>query len=112
MLTFFPYDRKPYERPPLMPVIELLPKWHQHSSVSKFGGLAFLGGSRPPDPRGGRAGDGNNNAGAAFGGAPAALRAAGGVAPVPGLAPPGVCGAGAPQEGQPPKFVFPPTLVA
>ena len=50
ILAFFPYDRKPYERPPQMPVIGLLPKWHQHSSVSKFGGLAFLGGSRPPDP--------------------------------------------------------------
>ena len=37
-----------------MPVIELLPKWHQHSSVSKFGGLAFLGpgfaSRNPADP--------------------------------------------------------------
>ena len=58
------------------------------------------------DRGGGRAGDGNNNAGAAFGGAPAALGAAG-VVPVPGPALPGgiggFWGAEVPQEGQPPK---------
>ena len=73
-----------------------------------MGELAFLGGSRPPDPPGGRAGDGNNNAGAAFGGAPAALSAAGVVVPVPGPPLPGIWGAGALQECQPPTL----TLVA
>ena len=68
----------------------------------KFGAAGLPGGLPPPRPPGG-AGDGNNNAGAAFGGAPAALRAAGVVVPVPDPAPPGVLGAGVTQEGQPPR---------
>ena len=63
---------KANEGPPIKP-------GHQHGAVTKIGGLAFLGGSRPPDhpgslpidfsggrsplrPRDGRTGDGNNNA--------------------------------------------------
>ena len=61
----------------------------------QIGQPAFLGGSRRPDPPGG-AGDGNNNAGAAFGGAPAALRAVGVVVPIPGPAPPRGLGDGSP----------------
>ena len=61
-----------------------------------------MGGSRS-DPPGGRAGDGNNNAGAAFGGAPAALRAAGVAVPMPGPVPPGGLGGGSPPGRPAPK---------
>ena len=81
--------------------------------MTNFSGPGLPGGLPPPrPPRGGRAGDGNNNAGAAFGGAPAALRAAGVVAPIHAH-PRGVWGAGAPQEGQFPRnFCYGPMLVA
>ena len=58
---------------------------------------ASLGGSRPPDPPG--AGDGHNNGGAAFGGAPTgALRAPGVVVSIPG--PRGVWGREPPREAR------------
>ena len=68
----------------------------------------MLGGSRPPDPLGGRAGDGNNNAGAAFGGAPAALRTSGVVVPVPGPSRP--CPPGGSGGREPPRKASPPNL--
>ena len=64
-----------------------------------------MGGSRPQTPRGGRAGDGNNNAGAVFGGAPTALRAAGVVVPIPGPAPAGDLGGGSPP-GRPAAQIY------
>ena len=71
----------------------------------------WLGGSCTPDP-GGRGRGREQRRGRRLRVAPAALRAAGVLVPVPGQAPPGVWGAGAPQEGQSPKSLSRSMLVA